>query len=147
NFPAVAIELPFRWPPAGRIHTRDNAMDAIGCKKAIVDTLAKTIGVDGIPKVAVRVAVIFAEGGRCHSKLKGGLEIFENLAPVRFVPSASTMTFVHYDQVEKVFGIFAVKTGATFVTRYGLISGEIHLPALHCLTLDLVAGVSKRSED
>ena len=130
NLAAVAVEVAFARAPAGGIPFGDDAVNAIGGEEAVVDALAQAVGVDRIAEVEVGVAVFVAQRRGRHAELIGGLEVFEDFAPVAVVPGAAAMAFVDDDEVEEVRGEFFVKAGAAFVFGDGLVDGEIHFAAL-----------------
>ena len=144
---AVAVNVFLAGPPAGGIPLRNDAVDAIRREETVVNALPQAVGVNGIAEVKVGVAVVFAFRSGRHAELIGRFKVFENLAPVGFFLRAAAMALVHDDEVEEVAGKFLVEAGAVFVLGDGLIGGEIHLAAEHCVTaLDLVPGVAEGGE-
>ena len=105
------------------------AVDAVWRKEAVVDALAEAVRVDRIAEIAVGVAVVLAERRGRHAELEGGLEIFQDVAPVALVAGAAAVALVHDDEVEEVRREFAVEAGPPLVAGDGLIDGEVHLAA------------------
>ena len=68
NLPAMAVELPLRWPPACRVHVRDHPMHAVRGQKAVLDALLQAVGVDRIPEVVVGVPRFLALRRRGHAE-------------------------------------------------------------------------------
>ena len=56
------------------------------------------------------------------------------------------MTLVDNDQIKEIPGVFTIEAGAACIPGDSLVDGEVHLPALDRLTLDLVAGITKGGE-
>ena len=122
-------------------------MDAVGGEEAVVDALAQAVGVDRVAEVVVGVAVVLAQRRRGHADLEGGLEVFEDLAPVALVAGAAAVALVDDDQVEEVGRVLAVEARAALVLGDRLVDGEVHLAALDGLAAcDLPAGVAERGE-
>src|SRR6266480_8045502 len=94
NATPVAINIIFTRPPTRRIPLSDDTVDAIWREKAVLDSLPQTVLVNRIPEVKVCVAGLVAQRCGGHAKLIGGLEVFKNLAPVRFFPCTTKMTFI-----------------------------------------------------
>src|SRR5947207_1883159 len=82
NASPVAINIIFTRPPTRRIPLSDDTVDSIWREKAVFDSLPQAVLVNWIAEVKVRVASFIAQRCGCHAKLVGGLEVFENLAPV-----------------------------------------------------------------
>ena len=90
-------------------------MDAVGGEEAVLDALPQAVGVDRVAEVGVGVHVIVALGRGGHPKLKGGLEVLQDLPPTAFVPGTPPMALVNDDQVEEVGRILAVEPRTAFV--------------------------------
>src|SRR3990172_9724880 len=145
--PPVRAQFALAGAPAGRVDRGDDSMDSIGSEKAVLDALAKAVGVERVTKVTVRVTIIFSERGSCHTNLADRVEILEDLAPVALIGSAPPMALIHDDQVKEVWRIIPVQTGATLVFSDGLVDSEVHLPSLHGIALDLPPSVPEGGED
>jgi hypothetical protein len=104
----------------------------------------EAVGVDRVAEVEVGVAVFVAQRRGGHAELVGGLEVFEDFAPVGFFLRAAAMALVHDDQVEEVAGEFLVEAGAALVAGDGLIGGEVEFAAEDGdAAFDLVAGIAE----
>ena len=148
NFATVSINIVFARPPTRRVPLSDDTVDSIWREKAVFDSLPQAVLVNRIAEVKIGVAGFIAQRCGCHAELVGGLEVFENFAPVRFFPRAAAMTFIHDDQVEEVRRILFVKSGACSSFCQCLINREINLAALDRIpVLDLRAGVAELSKD
>ena len=147
DFAAVAVEIVFAGAPAGGVPLGDDAVDAVGGEETVVDALLEAVGIDRVAEVEIGVAVLVAQGRGGHAELVGGLEPFEDLAPVGFFPGGAAMALVHDDQVEEVARELLVKAGAPFVPGDGLVGGEVELPAEDGdAALDLIAGIAEGGE-
>src|SRR5207248_4026172 len=82
NATPVAINIIFTRPPTRRIPLRNHTLDAIRREKAVFDSLPQAVLVNWIAEVKVGVASFIAQRCGCHAELVGGLEVFENFAPV-----------------------------------------------------------------
>src|SRR5207249_10122804 len=82
NATPIAINIIFTRPPTRRIPLSDDTVDSIWREKAVFDSLPQAVLVDWITEVEICVASFIAQRCCCHAKLIGGLEVFENLAPV-----------------------------------------------------------------
>ena len=102
DFAAVAVEVVLARPPAGGVPLRDDAMHAVGREEAVVNALPQAVGVNRVAEVEVGVAVLVAHRRGGHAELIGGLEVFEDLAPVGIFLRAAAMALVHDDEVEEV---------------------------------------------
>ena len=58
DFATVAIELALARPPACRIPLGDDAMNAVGREKSVLDSLPQAVGVDRIAEIMVSVAIV-----------------------------------------------------------------------------------------
>jgi hypothetical protein len=76
-----------------------------------------------LAEVEIGVAVLIAQRRGRHAELVGGLEPFENLAPVGFFPGAAPVALVHDHQVEEVAWEFLVEAGAPLVPGDRLVRG------------------------
>src|SRR6266567_8374471 len=95
---------------------------------------------------SIRNSVLFAKRSCSHPQLEGWLEVFKNLPPIVFVLRTSTVAFINYNQVKKIWGILLEETRSAFVFCYRLICREIDIAALDCVPLNLPTSVTKRSE-
>ena len=57
DFSPVAVEFALARPPAHGIVGRDDTMDAIGGKEAVVNSLPQAVGVDRVAEVGVGIGV------------------------------------------------------------------------------------------
>src|SRR4029079_18744233 len=122
----------------------DDAVDAVRSKEAVLNALLEAVRVNRVAKIKVRVAVLVSQRRGGHAELIGGLEPFENFAPIGFFPGGSAMTLVHDDQVEEVAREFLVETWAPLVPGNGLIGGEVECAAQDCnAALDFVPGIAE----
>src|ERR1700731_3429180 len=96
----------------------------------------KAVDVKRIVKIAVCVAIVFAQRSGGHPELESGLEILQDLAPVAFVARAASVALVNDDEVEKVSRVFAVQARPSLVFGEGLVNSKIHLAALDRLSFD-----------
>jgi hypothetical protein len=53
NFPAVAVEFSLARPPACRIRGRYDPVDLVRGKKAVVNPLSETVGIERIAEITV----------------------------------------------------------------------------------------------
>src|SRR5262249_10224397 len=138
----IAVEIILTRAPARSIPLGHDPVHAIRREKAVVDSLAKAVLVDGIAEVSVRVTVVVPEWCGGHAKLVCGLEVVKNLAPVRFVPGAPPMTLINDDEIEEVGIELTVEPWSALISGDRLVDSEVHLAALHDLSaLDLVPGI------
>src|SRR5439155_4973828 len=122
----------------------DDAVDAIGREEALVNALAQAVGVNRVAEVEVSVAVLIAQWSGGHAELVGGLEVFEDFAPVGVFLSAAAVAFVHDDEIEEVGREFFVKAGPVGILSNGLVGGKIEFAAeYHVAAFDLVASVAE----
>ena len=121
-------------------------MDAVGREEPVLDALLEAVGVQRVAKVGVGVSVVVAKRSRRHAELGGGLEVFEDFAPVAVVARAASMTLVHDHEVEEVRAVLPIEARTVRVARDRLVGGEVHLAAQHGFALDLVPGVAEGSE-
>ena len=119
------VKLASVRPPAYRIRTCDDAMDAIRREETVFNALPQGVGVERIAKIEIRVAIIFALWGGGHAELKSRFEILEDILPIGFVGCAATVALVHDYQVKEILWVIAVKTGAVLVCGNRLIGREI----------------------
>src|SRR5438552_2597686 len=82
NATPIAVNIIFTRPPTRRVPMRDNTVDSIWREKTVFDSLPQAVLVNWIAEIKVRVASFIAQRCGCHAELIGGLEVFENLAPV-----------------------------------------------------------------
>ncbi len=144
----IAINIIFTRPPTRRIPLSDDAVDSIWRKKAVFNSLPQTVLVNRIAEVKVRVASFIAQRCGCHAELVGGLEVFEDLAPIRIFAGAAAVTFIDDDQIEEVRRVLFIQAGSTFILCQRLIDREINLAALNSVSVfDLRAGVAELGED
>src|SRR5262249_21366590 len=62
----VAVQIAFTWSPAGCVPFCDDAMYSIRREKTVFNTLSKTVSVDRIAEISIRVTIILAQW-RCRS--------------------------------------------------------------------------------
>ena len=142
---AKAVELVLAGPPARCVHGGDDAVHAVGCKKAVLYALTQAVGIDGVAEVFVAVARFFAQRGGRHAELHGGREIVEHRAPRAFIAAGAAMALVDDDEVEKIRAVLAEHVGGG--GRKRLIDAEIHVPALAGVAAtDLVPGIAEGRE-
>src|SRR5207302_5330870 len=108
DFAAVAIEFVFARSPARCVPFGDDTMNAIRCKKAVFDALAQTVLVNWIAEIKIGVAIVLTQWRGRHPELGSGAEVFEDLAPITFIPGAAAVTLIDDDQVEEVWCILFV---------------------------------------
>src|SRR5207244_11286750 len=122
-------------------------MHSVWSQKAVLAALFQSIGVQRIAEVCVGVFVILPQRRRCHAHLKCRLEVFQDLAPVAFVPRATAVALVHDDEVKEVACKLSVKSWPPLVSRNRLVSRKIHLAAFDHLPFDLPTRVAERREN
>src|SRR5690242_693479 len=115
NLPAEAIQVALTGPPAGSVPVRDDPMDAVWGKEAIVDALAEAVRVDGVAEIVVGVGIVLPARRGSHADLERGFEVVKDFAPVAVIAGTATMAFVNDNQVEKIRSVFAIETRATLI--------------------------------
>src|SRR5262249_48781004 len=141
------VELPLVRSPAGSVVRGQNPVNPIRGQEAIGDALLEAIRVERVAEVDVGVSVVLPERRGRHSELGSWVEGLQDVPPVAVVTSGAAMALVHDDEIEEVRGVFLEESRPAFILGDGLISGEVHLPALDRLTfLDLVPGISEGSK-
>src|ERR1019366_6005970 len=129
---AVAVRLPALGTITLHIQVDVNLDDFVRRQEAILNALLQGIGVSRLPEI-MDVGDV---GGflRCRREadLRGGGEVFEDLAPGRILGSAATVALVNDDQVEEARRKLPKELLALLRPGDGLIEAEI----------DLVGGVN-----
>src|SRR4051794_16319415 len=97
---AIAIQFVTVWTPAGGVPLRNDAMNAIWRKKAVIDALPETVLVDRISEIQIGVTIVSTQRGCCHAKLISGLEVIEDNTPRTVISGTAAVTFVDNDQIE-----------------------------------------------
>src|SRR5437867_953805 len=91
----VAVQVFRAWTPARCVPLRHNPMDAVGRQEAIVNALPEAVSVNRVAEIDIGVAVFVAQRRGRHAELIGGLEVFQDFAPVGIFLGAAAVAFVH----------------------------------------------------
>ena len=111
------LDLPFHQHVVRGIHVliegRGYLLHPERRQEPVVDALLEGIDIHRVAEIAVGVGVFLALrcGGQPQLHRRG--EVFEDVPPVALVVGAAPVAFVHHDEVEEVFCVFAEVIGGT----------------------------------
>ena len=99
---AVLVGLALLRAPAVEVLVEVDAHDLVRGEEAVGDALPERVGVDRVAEVLDVGDVLRLLGRGGQADLRGGREVFEDLAPRGIVGGAAAVALVDDDQVEEV---------------------------------------------
>src|SRR5262249_47401737 len=94
NCAAVAVEIVFPGPPAGRVPFRNDPVNTVWGEKPVLDPLPEAVFVDRRAEVLVGIASLIAQRSGGHAKLIGWREVVEDRAPRAIVARTAAVALI-----------------------------------------------------